>query len=68
MVEVSGVELEIIGVHRYGRILEPDDDLYAVSFCLGAKFQQRMLIETKLSKNSIQTKVPYFRHASILMD
>jgi hypothetical protein len=48
VVEVAGMEIEIVGVHGDGFVLELDDDLDAVSFGASGKIQERMLVEAEL--------------------
>ena len=45
VVEVTGMEIEMVGVHGDGFVLEFDDDLDAVSFGASGEIQERMLVE-----------------------
>lgn len=45
MIEISGVQVEIIGVNRNRFVLELDDNFYAISFCSRGEVQKWMLIQ-----------------------
>jgi hypothetical protein len=62
VVEIAGVEIEVVGVHGEAWILELDDDFDGVAFGTGGKRQQRVLIEPKLVADPIKTGVDSFRH------
>jgi hypothetical protein len=66
MVQISWVQLEIICMHRDGRILELNHDLHALTFAACGKVQQGMLIKLELSQYSIQARAAVIRHKTIL--
>jgi hypothetical protein len=49
------MKVEVVGVHRHGRILELDDQFDAVTLCSSREIEQGMLVQTQLSENSFQT-------------
>ena len=48
VVEVAGMEIEVVSMHGYGFVFEFNDDLDAVSFGARGEVQQRMLVEAEL--------------------
>jgi hypothetical protein len=68
VVEVAGMEIEIVGVHGDGFVLELDDDLDAVSFGAGGEIQERMLVEAELGEDAVEARVCTFGHARILAE
>ena len=62
VVEVAGVEIEIIGVHGDGFVFEFNDDLDSVSLRARGKVQQRMLVEAKLGEDSVEARVRGIGH------
>ena len=55
MVEVTRVHLEVIGVHRNGRVLEIDDDLDAVMLFARTELKKRVFVETELSQHAFES-------------
>ena len=68
VVEVAGVEIEIVGVHGNGFVFELDDDLDAVPLGARGKVQERMLVEAELSLDAVEARVCTFGHARILAE
>jgi hypothetical protein len=66
MVQISWMQLAIIGMHRDWGILELDHDLHALAFAAGGKLQQGMLIKLELRHYSIQARAAVFGHKTIL--
>ena len=62
------MEIEIVGVHGDGFVLEFDDDLDAVSFGASGEIQERMLVEAELGKDAVEARVGGFRHDAILTE
>ena len=60
------MQVEIISVHRDGRILELDDELYAIALGASREIQQRMLVETQLSENASRRRIRQHSNRSIL--
>lgn len=57
VIEIAGMQFEVVRVNRYLRVLEIDDYFYAVAIGPRIESQQRMLIEAKLLKNALQAGV-----------
>ncbi len=54
ILDVARMELEVIGVHGYRRILERDDDLDRFAFQPRVKRQQWMLIQTQVLEDAFK--------------
>ena len=61
MIEIPGVEFEIVGMHRNRRIFEIDEDFDAFAFGASGEIQQRMLVELQLRKNAFEPRVGGYR-------
>jgi len=48
VVEVTGVEIEVVGVHGDAFVFELDDDLYGFAFGPGGEGQQWVFVEPEL--------------------
>src|SRR6202041_897946 len=48
VVEVAGMQIEIVGVYRDRCVFELDDYFYAFAFGAGGEVQQRVLVEAEL--------------------
>jgi hypothetical protein len=68
MVQVAGMELEIIGVYGDIRIFELDDDLDAFALVAGGEVEQGMLVEAKLGEHAVETWVGRPWHSRILVE
>jgi len=68
MVQVAGMELEIIGVYGDIRIFELDDDLDAFALVAGGEVEQGMLVEAKLGEHAVETWVRRSWHSRILVE
>ena len=66
MVQITRVQIEVIGVHRYTRIPELDDQFDAITFAASIEREQRVLIETELSEYAIQARLITFNHRCIV--
>jgi hypothetical protein len=66
MVEVAGMQLEIVIVYRDGRVLELDDYFYAFALGSGGEVQERMLVEAELREDSVQAGGGGFGHRGIV--
>jgi hypothetical protein len=53
-------------MHGNRFVLKLNDDLYALSLRTRGKIQQRMLVETELSENPVETGVGRLRHEMIV--
>src|SRR4029077_4382906 len=62
MVEVAGMEIEIISVHRHGSVSELDDHLHAFALGPRREIQQRMLVEAELRENTVEARGSGFGH------
>jgi hypothetical protein len=65
VVEVAGMEIEIIGVHRNRGVFEFDDYFNAIALGSGREVQQRVLVEAQLGQDSIEARGS-FRHREIV--
>ena len=54
VVEIAGMQIEIIGVHGNGRVFELDDDFHAFAFGARREVQQRMLVKAELGEDAIK--------------
>ena len=52
MIEVAGMQIEVVGVNRDVRILELDDHFNGFALNTGVKVEQGMLIKTQLGENA----------------
>jgi hypothetical protein len=66
VIEIAGVEIEIIGMHGNGRVFELDDDFHPFALRTRGKVQQRMLVELQLGENAVEARVRGFRHRMIV--
>lgn len=66
VVEVAGMEIEIVGVHRDGSVFELNDELNSLALGARGKVQKRMLVEFKLSEDSIEASSGGFGHYGIV--
>jgi antitoxin YefM len=60
------MQFEIVGVYGNGRILEIDNDLDGLAFCLGAKVEQGMFVKAQLKENAVETGIGRIGHPEIL--
>ena len=67
MVQIAGMQFEIIGMYRNIGILELDDDLDAFALVASGKIEQGVFIEAELGKYTIQACVSRW-HKMILME
>ncbi len=68
VVEVAGMEVEIVGVHRDGFVFEFYDDFYAGSLGAGGKVQERMLVEAELGEDAVEARVGRVGHVVIVRE
>jgi len=66
MVEVAGMELEVIGMDRDGRVFESDSEFDPLAFRVCGKIQQWMFVESELVEDSIQARGSSFGHRRIV--
>jgi hypothetical protein len=66
VVEVAGVEIEIVGVHGDGFVFELDDDLDAVALGARGNIQEGMLVEPELGEAAAEAGVGGFGHLVIV--
>ena len=62
VVEIAGMQIEVVSVHLHTFIFELDDDLDAFAFGACRKVQQWMLVETKLGEDAVKTGIGGFGH------
>jgi len=62
MVQVAGVQIEVVGVNWNGRILEIDDDLDTLALFARGKIEQGVLIQLELGKDTVETRMGRTRH------
>ena len=53
VIEVTGVQFEVIGVHRDRRVPEIDDDLDSFALGLRGERKQRMLVQSQLLQDKL---------------
>jgi hypothetical protein len=51
-VQVTRMQIEVVSVHRDRWILELDDQLHAIALRASGEIEQRVLVETELSKHA----------------
>ena len=66
VVEVAGMEIEVIGVDRDRGVLELDHYFDAFTFGTRGKVQQGMLVETELAQDSVEAGDRGFGHRGIV--
>ena len=66
MVQIAGMEFEIVSVHGNGRILERDDDLDALAFGARVEIEQRVFVETELCEDAFEAGLGTVDHPMIL--
>ncbi len=54
VVEVAGVQFEVVGVDLQAGVFESDDDLDAVTLRARVKGQQRMFVEAELFEDAFE--------------
>lgn len=57
VLQIARMQLEVIGVYLYRRILEANDDLDGFALRACVESQQRMLVKTQLPQHSLQSGV-----------
>jgi hypothetical protein len=66
IVEVAGMHIKIISVHRHGWIFELNNHFHAISLGTRRKIQQWMLVKAELIENAIQASMNTFGHNAIV--
>lgn len=66
MIQVAGMQFEIVSVNRNGAIFELNGYFHAIAFGARRKIEQGMLIETKLAEDAIEARGWGFRHKRIV--
>ena len=66
IVQITRMHVEIVGVHRDGRILELDNQLHAFALGTCIEIQQRMLIQAELSKDAFEAGIGRRKHQPIM--
>jgi hypothetical protein len=66
MVEVAGMEIEVISVHGDGCVFESDYEFDPLAFCVSGEIQQWVFVETELGEDSIQARGSSFGHTGIV--
>ena len=62
IVQVTWMQIEIIRVHRDGRILELNDEFYSIALGASREVEQWMLVKTQLGENAVQPWI--WRHST----
>ena len=68
VIEIAGMEVEVIGVDGNRGIVELDDDFHAIAFGAGGEVQQRMLVELELGEHAVEAWVGGFGHSAIVLE
>jgi hypothetical protein len=55
IVEIAGMQIEIVDVYGHRLISKFDDDFDAVSFRACGEIQERMFVEAQLGEDSVET-------------
>ena len=66
VVQIAGMHVEIVSVHRNRRVPELDDEFDAFSLGAGGKVQQWMFVEAKLGLDAVKAGAGGIGHAPIL--
>jgi hypothetical protein len=66
MIEVAGMQVEIVGVYGNGCVFELNNDFYAVAFAPSGKIQEGVLVELKLREHAVEARCRGFRHTGIV--
>lgn len=68
IVQVTRVQIEVIGVDRDGRILELDHQFNALALGASGKLEQWMLVEAELRENAFDADLRTVAHKKIVFD
>ncbi len=68
MIQIPGMQFEVISMHGHGPILELNDDLDRLAFGTGGEIQQRMFVELQLRPNTVQAGLTGFTHEEIVVE
>jgi hypothetical protein len=68
IIQVAGMKLEVIRVHRNTWVFEFDDDFDCIACGPRREIEQRVLVEPELLENAVEPRITYLRHASIVME
>jgi len=68
IVQVTRVQIEVIGVDRDGRILELDHQFDAFAFGTSGELEQRMLVKAELGKDAFDPDLRTVVHKKIVFD
>ena len=68
VIEIARMQVEKISVHRNRFIFELYDDFYAVAFRTRVEVQERMLIQTQLSKDAVEAGIVCVDHRGIVAE
>ena len=68
IVQVTRVQIEVIGVDRDGRILELDHQLNALALGASREIEQRMLVKAELGEDAFDPDMRTVDHKKIVFD
>jgi tetratricopeptide (TPR) repeat protein len=68
MIQIAGMQIEVIRVHGYRRIPELDDHFHALSLSASREIKQGVLIQPQLGENAVQSWVGSIGHSTILSE
>jgi len=68
MVQIAGMELEVVSMHGNRRILEGYDEFYSLPFRARIEIEQWVLVETELFEDTVEAGATGFGHPKIVED
>jgi hypothetical protein len=66
VIEIAGVKIEIISVHRNGVVFELDNDFHPFPLGTRGEVQQGMFVEAQLCENAVKASGGGFGHKGIV--
>jgi hypothetical protein len=66
IVQIARMQIEVIRVHWDAWIPKLDDQLDAIALGARIEIKQRMLVETKLGENALQSRIATVGHTCIV--
>ena len=55
IIEISRMQVEVVGMHRNALVLELDDDFDAIALRVSGEVQKGMFVKPKLRENAVQS-------------
>ena len=65
MVEITGMQIEVVGVYRERGVFELDGDFHAFALGTRGEVQQRMFVKAELGEDAVQARGGCFGHREL---